>query len=1213
MQVKPILQPNAGERVAGSSPLLASRVEDWNRRLNLFSGRTLSDLALTAEQEGRAGRLALRGQAFSPGIVSGLEVAKSGPLSITLSAGLGFTASGEEIYLPTPAAINLNEARVVLNGVLDDTLGNFIKAAKPLPSAAILVLQPVTVQAIGNPDPADPCEADPSSDPFDDQQLVDACRLLLVAWPATLGPIPAHRKVWRNRLAWTLFNTEEALAADQPPVWAESGLPIALAGFDPATGGGLTLSFLDRHAVARDGGKPRRRIGKLGPSILWQARLQQFEAQLFEQSAPSEILSQQFVRIPPAGVLPRDAVDLQTGPGIGSRVGATNFFPGAYRIHAAPVALEQLDAVIQASAGLAPYHLVKADEVNLLVPVPQQWFEPDLLDIEQPSPEFAEELARSRQIRGIWLSRRGAVRAAASALAAGVTGTALSFPDPDPDAVDSPENPANTQTDTTLGIAEFATAEDTFTVANGIPGPLAALRQELLQMPGVQNEQVNTLPLDDLIARLERRANNTDNRIDLGYLRAQTGIYRIRQLILDKSTATRLAASPVLAEIAQGASAIATRDNLLNYVAGKSTQQTPANVTAPADIVKGSPKRTQPGDVSVPSGRGRQAELLAVRDFSPISFDIASTPVDATLFAKKSSSAERTLAQLASPPQQVQQQAPVSGAVTDVRTLSVAKRLDISPSIEARNYAVADKYQAITAFLTPDQTETVSVADFKIPGFRVERDDVTLNFDPKVITNDRLIQLLNGDHDAPPDNADEGGFFSAAIRAMEHSVHIYTLVESRIRTYRRAIERCRDVRQDLLDLLAAARKRLQAIDNELAETRHDITVAKALFAEEQARVDSVNARRDTIIATTVTFLAYHRPRFASLSPIDDESWIPPARSLDPGDTAAVIPACFDEESEEPDELRTMVNLLRDAPVRWFSEPPVLLDRIDRIQHLSAVITHARNRASFQLALPAPQVAVRAGALQPAISSILGAHADIATQARIATANLDLAAATAGAWTDLRARAPEIVSLGDLIDFPDIRAEVNRLAASSLKDIHGVASCLYAHFAAVQPAVRLAWAEGLSQFDGPVDLRQLTNLPRWNEVPHLDAKHLQAMADWLFQRIHTNQTDALTFFNSLIRVCVLLASHSPVNQLVNGALARPAPVVPGGILQVNVDHLQVAVGMAAILYQGTEVVGRAVVDNVGTGQAAVRIVTAAARNVTLTQGARVQFAAAKAFA
>ena len=79
------------------------------------------------------------------------------------------------------------------------------------------------------------------------------------------------------------------------------------------------------------------------------------------------------------------------------------------------------------------------------------------------------------------------------------------------------------------------------------------------------------------------------------------------------------------------------------------------------------------------------------------------------------------------------------------------------------------------------------------------------------------------------------------------------------------------------------------------------------------------------------------------------------------------------------------------------------------------------------------------------------------------------------------------------------------------------------------------------------------------------------------------------------------------------MATSAPVVPGGILQVNVDHLQVAVGMAAILYQGTEVVGRAVVDNVGTGQAAVRIVTAAGRNVTLTQGARVQFAAAKAFA
>src|SRR4051812_41324099 len=75
MQFKPISNPVDGETVVGLFSTADPDVADnWHRRLRLFTGRALSDSALTAEQRGRAGRLALRGQMVSPGVVGGFEV-----------------------------------------------------------------------------------------------------------------------------------------------------------------------------------------------------------------------------------------------------------------------------------------------------------------------------------------------------------------------------------------------------------------------------------------------------------------------------------------------------------------------------------------------------------------------------------------------------------------------------------------------------------------------------------------------------------------------------------------------------------------------------------------------------------------------------------------------------------------------------------------------------------------------------------------------------------------------------------------------------------------------------------------------------------------------------------------------------------------------------------------------------------------------------------
>ena len=66
----------SGERPVAVQPTFAPALDaGWQRRLNLYAGRTLTAGALDAEQTHRAARLALTGQGVSPGVVYGLECA----------------------------------------------------------------------------------------------------------------------------------------------------------------------------------------------------------------------------------------------------------------------------------------------------------------------------------------------------------------------------------------------------------------------------------------------------------------------------------------------------------------------------------------------------------------------------------------------------------------------------------------------------------------------------------------------------------------------------------------------------------------------------------------------------------------------------------------------------------------------------------------------------------------------------------------------------------------------------------------------------------------------------------------------------------------------------------------------------------------------------------------------------------------------------------
>ena len=446
MKVSPLPNSLPGEHVVGVEPVLKPDMElSWNRRLRLYTGRTLTDTALKTEQANRAGRLATRGQVVSPGVVTGLEIdierTPDGEIFYQLSAGLGVTLSGEDVVVPSLLRVHVLDTRVVapaevLQGAVPPEndrpsgfslfardvgpiLSDFAKPDTSLSHIGILLLQPIVAHLVGKYDDSDPCERDPRSDAFEDWQLVDGCRLLYYAWPTEFLNLPAmiepasatdvqHRQalgVWRNRIAYTIFQEEANYGPDQFLPWLEFGVPIGLVAFD----NDWKPLFIDNYAVRREGGKPKQRstlanesggidLGRdingqlplVANPFLWQARVQQFSEQLAEE-LPSEAsfddLAGHFAFLPPAGLMPKELLQFYNtrqakDSNLSTRIGLGQFFPTYYHVEAVPSPVEQLDVPLESSASLAPFDLSALEEqVRLLVPVPQIYFEPGLLRI----------------------------------------------------------------------------------------------------------------------------------------------------------------------------------------------------------------------------------------------------------------------------------------------------------------------------------------------------------------------------------------------------------------------------------------------------------------------------------------------------------------------------------------------------------------------------------------------------------------------------------------------------------------------------------------------------------------------------------------------------------------------------------------------------------------------------------------------------------------
>jgi hypothetical protein len=1340
MKVNPIVDSLQSEHIVAVQPTMSPDADaQWHRRLHLYTGRALSDAALTSEQEGRAGWIATWGQTFSPGVVSGLEVtvdveppivteegeaigrpirptfisdaaasfrptsppvaaevetpgrpigtvdAIGRPLAfnaietfdivrprparfprffLNIAPGFGVTASGEDVVLPNllrldvksipvyaPAAL-LDQGDIppvpdveerptfeasVLSEIAAETrairadpasaaapASSFLsvrRAGPPLkkvtdprfglPKVGILLLQPIAAELVGSYDPTDPCEEDPANYAFEDWQKADGCRLLLYTWPEDWLPLPSSGSRWRNRLAYAIFNAERNNQPNELLPWEEIGVPIALVGFDSA----WNISFVDRYSVVRDGGKRKRRamfVPKSGNAYLWQARLKQFAEQLVETDSDDEAigtLAAQFRYLPPVGVIPKRAVDFVTGVDTQNwRVGRSHFFPATYFIEVAPVPMEQLDVAMKAGASLAPFDTDTADRVQVFVPVPEVWFEPDLLKVEKVAPDFQNEINRLNASIADDLQRRKDVRRKHLTLNHVITGKDATYAEVDPE-LDAPIDPAED---------DFGTVQ----AAVGTDGNPVLTVQILLDLVtqlearsggnlGPTEILATSAGLEQFNADLTAKLDRASDRVDFGFLRVQTDIYRARQLLLNNVSATRLATSPVLASIAKGESAMATKENIEQFLLAEK---------APTKRVLTSESRATAGDI------GATSSVLAsvVENKSTMSFASFNVSLPTTQTFETLSFAGGTAAKLALDAQasgqlgffpgpvttgHIEMKAPIIGQATIPRTVTIAERIEDPKSAEMRNYCAATKFEVITSLIGTG----IKINDIVIPGV------LDLNDAGELILNNGLPQRKSMTLSAIGDTLkkrvlaeptdpqlDEAKTYSIGVELLEHTITFLRSVEARIQEYKAALALCQETLEKTRALRSQAEKRLAELEHDLAEGRHDLTVTKALLVDETDRMKLINERRDSVVRDHVRFLAYQRPRLADLNAVT------PTRTLDPAITESPIPACLGHDAIIPADLRAAIALFREAPIKWFPNIHPLLDRLDRIEMLHETIASAKLRARGQVVASSEfsQTSVAATSTGMAVRQTIFAQREVVTQYRALTSNFDLSVLANQSWKFAHSQAKETVSLGDVIEAGHGRTDVAQQAGRELENISRIAACLFANFGEVAPALRLKWVEAFSQYDAPVNLRNLAVLPSWHKVEFLLRRELQTYVDWLFQQVDPREASAVSLVSDLVRICLLLASHAPVNQIVAGHVPRATPVKVGGHVELAVDHTRIRVGMSVLMYSKTnEVVARGVVEDIVAGKAAARVVTAVAKN--LDEGARVHFAESRA--
>ena len=707
--------------------------------------------------------------------------------------------------------------------------------------------------------------------------------------------------------------------------------------------------------------------------------------------------------------------------------------------------------------------------------------------------------------------------------------------------------------------------------------------------------------LEGFMAFLRARIDRADDITDFGFTHMQVDLHRIRQMMMTTSDAARLSTSPALAAIAKSDSAVNVQAQIKEFI-GRIKQPALAPLRAPQPVARAA---------------------TPAQGFSTFNF-IASVP---TISSVQMVTQKSQIAVLKAPgaPINIVYANPVVG-LSPVRTVAVADRLKQPPSTEARDYALANRQRTVLELLQLLQTFTAEdggtppalLKDFKVRGLAGDP-FLVLGTTERPLADFLLDDTLKTKLLSPPPTTvleasgasrvvdpDEAVLFTQTVALSENTIAILRNLEGRLATYRSALTRCEQALAALQGHIRSADMRLRQADDRLAEARHDVGVARALLEEEKVRVDAVNARRTRVLAEEVQYLAFVRPRETS------NLLATPRRVLDPGLLEAPVPACLREHDDVPDELDEMLKVLREAPASHFVGAPAILQKIDRPELLLRTLQSAQLRSTVITQRVMPTFNAAAGQLGVHISQMLVRQTQAIAVRAEAVQRLDIQRLSANSWQAVQREAQAVISLGDIIDGDHGKGEVSHRASELFERIAGVCACLHAEFSGVVPAVRLAWAELMSQFDEAPNLRNLGGLARWSSIPYVDRRQMQAYVDFLFDQVPPTNEAATALINDVVRMALLLASHAPVGRIIAGRMPRPVTAVRVGsrIPLTALDNSRLRVGMQAMIYKGNTLMARAMVEDVGQGEVSARLVHTSSVQIDLDTDVRVHFDQAK---
>ncbi len=738
------------------------------------------------------------------------------------------------------------------------------------------------------------------------------------------------------------------------------------------------------------------------------------------------------------------------------------------------------------------------------------------------------------------------------------------------------------------------------------------------------------------LTAVDARLKATNDAIDLGFVRARADIYRVRQIMLGADAASRLVTSPALADLAlRDEGARATSKGISEFLSRAGTRRPNEPVFTVAAAAAPPPPPPSRGPVFFQPGLMTLNAMSFVAAPPPppppvtafMAMPLAFAPMSATALSATTALSTPAVFQpaVAKPAfsigavaaaretgryrvSDIQRQIPIAGLVE--RTASVAERLTPQPAVQALEYALASKAAIVTTLAGladggSGRPTGIALADIPMAGYRRKAGPGDVPSFGALLADLKLrpAQQVFEDADKLPESQGqkhESDYFTAAVQAIDNSIAIMRLVEGRVALFEELAASLSDLKAEITGSGGEAAAYLRSVDVEVAEARHDLATAERLRDEERSRVAAVNLRRASILETHVHAIAWRRARAADLR--DEVPLMEVASGLAPNPVAV----CRREHDEAPDEIHDYVQLLREVPVSWFPAIAAMVQRIERLESAHAAIRTMLERAIVPRALAAPRQVTAANRYLKGVQNAMVAGRRVVEARRAAAAALEAARVArlslAEAHTQLRAMS----TIGDLISGTHRQPALTRAANEEIDGIATIAGCLHESFGEVPPIVRLGWAETLSEFDRPAPLENLAGLPGWGEVAIELRRTLQGFVDWLFGRIDGKQEDAQDAITELVRLCLLMAAHAPVDKIIPAHLVAPAPAKLGSKLFLALDISRVRKGMTMLVRDERDrIVSHAVIDDIVDGRARASVTQIHAAITTFTPAMRFQ--------